>query len=180
MGQARLLDVAIAVFQEYTFTDYMHSALFYLLLSLFAPMFLVAVAQVSEFRWANTAIAGIFTTLNLMFLWLLPLFPAQPKLGPVYHHVTRFIPPPFPAADWRAGPGARPVRPRPLALQTWNRWRRSAARGAVFLGTFVLVQWPFADYLQSPVARNWSSERGCDTCSPGWKAAHSNSGSGWR
>jgi hypothetical protein len=45
-----LLGVAIAVFQEYTFTDYMHSALFYLLLSLFAPMFLVAVAQVSEFR----------------------------------------------------------------------------------------------------------------------------------
>src|SRR5579862_3332975 len=91
-----LLGVGIAIFQEYTFTDYMHSALFYLVLSLFAPMFLVAVGEVSEFRWAATAIAGIFTTLNLMFLWLLPLFPAEPKLGPVFHHVTRFIPPPFP------------------------------------------------------------------------------------
>jgi hypothetical protein len=147
-----LLGVAIAVFQEYTFTDYMHSALFYLLLSLFAPMFLVAVAQVSEFRWASTAIAGIFTTLNLLFLWLLPLFPALPKLGPVYHHVTTFIPPPFPllivvpalAIDW--------LRPR---LPGWSRWPRSAAFGAVFLGTFVAAQWPFANFLQSPAARNW-------------------------
>src|SRR5579862_1528835 len=76
-----LLGIAIAVFQEYTFTDYMHSAVFYLLMSLFAPMFLVAVTQVSEFRWAATGIAAIFTALNLLFLWLLPLFPAEPKLG---------------------------------------------------------------------------------------------------
>jgi len=115
-------------------------------------MFLVAVAQVSEFRWASTAIAAIFTTLNLMFLWILPLFPALPKLGPVYQHVTSFIPPPFPlliivpalAIDW--------LRPR---LQGWNRWSRSAAFGGVFLGTFVAVQWPFANFLQSPAARNW-------------------------
>jgi hypothetical protein len=147
-----LLGIAIAAFQEYTFTDYMHSAVFYLVLSLFTPMFLVAVAQVSEFRWASTAIAGIFTTLNLLFLWLLPLFPAEPKLGPVYHHVTSFIPPPFPlliivpalAIDW--------LRPR---LHGWRRWGRCAAFGAVFLGTFVAVQWPFANFLQSPAARNW-------------------------
>jgi hypothetical protein len=25
----------------------------------------------------------------------------------------------------------------------------------VFLGTFVAVQWPFANFLQSPAARNW-------------------------
>jgi hypothetical protein len=147
-----LLGVAIAVFQEYTFTDYMHSALFYLLLSLFAPMFLVAVAQVSEFRWASTAIAGIFTTLNLMFLWLLPLFRAEPKLGPVYHHVTSFIPPPFPLLIVVPALALDLLRPR---LQTWNRWRRSAAFGGVFLGTFVAVQWPFANFLQSPAARNW-------------------------
>jgi len=147
-----MLGVAIGAFQEYTFTDYMHSARFYLVLSLFTPMFLVAVAQVSEFRWASTAIAAIFTTLNLMFLWILPLFPALPKLGPVYQHVTSFIPPPFPlliivpalAIDW--------LRPR---LQGWNRWSRSAAFGGVFLGTFVAVQWPFANFLQSPAARNW-------------------------
>jgi hypothetical protein len=130
----------------------MHSALFYLLMSSFTPMFLVAVAQVSEFRWASTAIAAIFTTLNLMFLWLLPLFPAEPKLGPVYHHVTTFIPPPFPLLILVPALALDLLRPR---LRTWNRWRRSAAFGAVFLGTFVAVQWPFANFLQSPAARNW-------------------------
>jgi len=147
-----LLGLAVTVFQEYTFTDSMHSALFYLLMSSFTPMFLVAVAQVSEFRWASTAIAAIFTTLNLMFLWLLPLFPAEPKLGPVYHHVTTFIPPPFPLLILVPALALDLLRPR---LRTWNRWRRSAAFGAVFLGTFVAVQWPFANFLQSPAARNW-------------------------
>jgi hypothetical protein len=147
-----LLGMAIAVFQEYTFTDDMHSALFYLLLSLFAPMFLVAVAQVSEFRWASTAVAGIFTTLNLMFVWLLPLFPAEPKLGPVYHHVTSFVPPPFPLLIVVPALALDLLRPR---LRTWGGWRRSAAFGAVFLGTFAAVQWPFADFLQSAAARNW-------------------------
>jgi hypothetical protein len=147
-----LLGVAIAVFQEYTFTDYMHSALFYLLMSLFGPMFLVAVAQVSEVRWASVTIAGIFTTLNLLFLWLLPLFPAEPKLGPVYHHVTSFIPPPFPLLIIVPALALDLLRPR---LRAWSRWPRSAAFGAVFLGTFVAVQWPFANFLQSPAARNW-------------------------
>lgn len=147
-----LLGVAIAVFQEYTFTDYMHSALFYLLLSLFAPMFLVAVTEVSQFRWASATIAGFFATLNLLFLWLLPLFPAEPKLGPVYHHVTCFIPPPFPLLVIVPALALDLVRPR---LRNWSRWRRSAAFGAVFLGSFLAVQWPFANFLQSPAARNW-------------------------
>jgi hypothetical protein len=147
-----LLGVAIAVFQECTFTDYMHSAQFYLVLSLFTPMFLVAVAQVSEFRWASTAIAGIFTALNLMFLWFLPLFPAEPKLGPVYHHVTSFIPPPFPLLVMVPALAIDLLRQKASNL---GLWRRSAAFGAVFLGSFVAVQWPFADFLQSPAARNW-------------------------
>jgi hypothetical protein len=139
-----LLGIAIAVFQECTFTDYMHSALFYLVLSLFAPLFLVAVTQVVEYRWAATAIAGMFTVLNLLFLWLLPLFPAEPKLGPVFHHVTHFIPPPFPLL----------IIVPALALDLLRR-RGAAVLGAVYVGTFVAVQWPFANFLQSPAARNW-------------------------
>jgi len=147
-----LLGMAITIFQEYTFTDSMHSALFYLLMSLFAPLFLVAAAQVSQFRWASTAVAGTFTVLNLMFLWLLPLFPAEPKLGPVFHHVTHFIPPPFPRLILVPAVALDLLRPR---LRTWTLWRRSAAFGALFLGTFLAVQWPFANFLQSPAARNW-------------------------
>ncbi len=147
-----LLGMAIAVFQECTFTDYMHSALFYLVLSLLSPMFLVAVGEVCEFRWASTAIAGMFTTLNLLFLWILPLFPATPKLGPVFFHVTHFIPPPFPLLIVVPALAIDLLRPK---LRQQRLFLRSAACGAAFLATFVAVQWPFANFLQSPAARNW-------------------------
>ncbi|MGA2131552.1 MAG: hypothetical protein ABSH50_04480 [Bryobacteraceae bacterium] len=139
-----LLGIAIAIFQEYTFTDCMHSATFYLVLSLFAPLFLVAVTRVVDYRWAATAIAGIFTVLNLLFLWLLPLFPAEPKLGPVFHHVTHFIPPPFPLL----------IIVPALAIDLFRR-RGAVVLGVLYVGTFVAAEWPFANFLQSPAARNW-------------------------
>ncbi len=146
------LGMAVAVFQEYTFTDYMHSAIFYLVLSIFTPTFLVAVGQVSSFRWPSTVIAAIFTTLNLLFVWLLPLFPAEPKLGPVYQHVTHFIPPPFPLLILVPAFAIDLLRPN---LRNWSPWARSSAYGAAFLATLVAAQWPFANFLQSPAARNW-------------------------
>ena len=44
-------------------------------------------------RFAATYIAGFYTLLLIGLILVLPLFPAQPKLGPVYQHVTQFIPP---------------------------------------------------------------------------------------
>ena len=40
--------------------------------------------------------AGVYSAFALAFLWILPLFPAEPKLGPVLHPVTHFIPWEFP------------------------------------------------------------------------------------
>jgi hypothetical protein len=151
-GYTFMMGVAAGIFQEYTFTDYMHSALFYLLLSVFVPLFLMAIGEVSSYRWACTAVTGIFTALHLMFLWLLPLFPAEPKLGPVYQHVTHFIPPPFPLLLMVPAAAIDLLRPR---LKHWSGWTRAAAFGAIFLATFLAVQWPFAGFLQSPASRNW-------------------------
>jgi hypothetical protein len=44
-----------------------------------------------------------------------------------------------------------------LLLRRFGRgrdWRLSAAVAVVFLGSFLAVQWPFADFLMSPWARN--------------------------
>jgi hypothetical protein len=68
--------------------------------------------------------------------------------------VTTFIPPPFPLLIVVPALAIDLLRPR-LRAWGWNWWRQSAAFGAAFLGTFVAVQWPFADFLQSPAARNW-------------------------
>jgi hypothetical protein len=83
--------------------------------------------------------------------WVLMLFPATPKLGPIYQDITHYVPLDFPlllvvpalALDltWRR------VRDRP-----W--WMASAALGAAFLVSFIAVQWPFADFLMR-FGRNW-------------------------
>jgi hypothetical protein len=37
----------------------------------------------------------------------------------------------------------------------WSRWAQAGVLGAVFLASFIAVQWPFADFLMSPASRNW-------------------------
>jgi ABC-type Fe3+-siderophore transport system permease subunit len=88
----------------------------------------------------------------MSLVWILPLFPAEPKLGPVYTQVTHFIPPEFPLLL------VIPALAIDLVLwrgRTWSRWVRSMAAGSAFLVIFATVQWPFANFLMSPLARNW-------------------------
>src|ERR1700727_2746333 len=136
---------------EYTVSAALHSATAYLAVSLAVPLALVGVARASEHRWGNTIIAAVYTVAVLAQLWILPLFAAQPKLGPVYQNVTHFIPMAFPllliapglALDllWRA-------------TKAWKPWLQAASTGMVFLVSLVAVQWPFANFLMSPLSRN--------------------------
>ena len=136
---------------EYTGSAALHSATAYLAVSLAVPLALVGVARASEHRWGNTITAAIYSAAVLAQLWILPLFAAQPKLGPVYQNVTHFIPMAFPlllivpglALDllWRAA-------------TAWKPWLQAASTGIVFLASFVSLQWPFANFLMSRLSRN--------------------------
>jgi hypothetical protein len=82
----------------------------------------------------------------------MPLFPAEPKLGPVYHRVTHFIPAPFPILL------IVPAFFLDLSRQKLtgrNRWLQAAVAGTMFLLALLTVQWPFSTFLLSPAARNW-------------------------
>src|SRR2546427_3570395 len=81
---------------EYIDRSDMHSALFYWLVVSGTLFILTALAVASEQRWACTIMTGVYTAFGLAFLWILPLFPAEPKLGPVFRLVTHFIPWEFP------------------------------------------------------------------------------------
>jgi len=143
--------IMILIF-EYTLRLYMHSGFFYRVVSIAIPGILAAVARASGRRWAASIVIGIYTLFLMGCVWILPLFPAAPKLGPVYQHVTHFIPPEFPlllivpalGLDW-------------LWARTpnWKPWLQAAVSGAVFLALLVAVQWPFASFLMSPGSRNW-------------------------
>ena len=129
-----------------------HNARFYIVVMIGTPLILTALAIASDRKWASTIIAGVYTAFALAFLWILPLFAAEPKLGPVYREVTHFIPWEFPLLI------IVPAIVTDLIMQRTRDRRpllRALAVGGAFLAVFVVVQWPFASFMQTPAARNW-------------------------
>jgi len=147
-----LFGMTIGIAQEYTFRFFMHGATFYLVAALIAPIIMAAIAAATKHPWAATITTALYTATHLAFTWALPLFPAEPKLGPVYQKITHLIPPDFPMLLIVPAIVFDLVRRR---IGRWNRWAQSAALGAAFLASFLAVQWPFADFLMSPASRNW-------------------------
>jgi hypothetical protein len=163
-----LLNVA-TIATEYLNRWDMHQSLFYQVSCVIFPFVLVSAARASGVRWGATTVAGVYTAMTLLMLWILPLFQGRPLLGPIYVQVDRFIPPDPPlllivpalAIDWLMRRDDR-----------LHEWRRSTALALVFLATFVAVQWPFADFLMSSWARNWvfASDRMAYMVSPPMQA----------
>jgi hypothetical protein len=137
---------------ELTSRVVMHTAYFYRVVATGAPLIFAVIARASRYRWACTAVAGIYMTFVALIVWILPVFPAEPKLGPVLFQVTQFVPPEFPLLF------IVPAFALDLLWQrtaNWARWKRAFVSAVVFLATFAAVQWPFAAFLNSPAARNW-------------------------
>jgi hypothetical protein len=147
-----LIGMATGIVQEYTFRPLMHGATFYVVAALIGPVLMAAIAGATEHPWAVTITTAMYTATHLAFTWILPLFPAEPKLGPVYQKITHLIPPDFPLLLIVPAIVFDLVRRR---IGGWNHWAKSAALGAAYLASFVAVQWPFADFLMSPASRNW-------------------------
>jgi hypothetical protein len=137
---------------ELTSRSQMHGGQFYRVLSMVVPLVLIGVGRASGRRWGATTVAAVYMLFVMAMHLILPMFPATPKLGPVYFPVKQFVPPEFPlllilpaiALDllWaKAG--------------TWNKWLLSAVSGVLFVAVLFAAQWPFADFLMSPAARNW-------------------------
>ena len=137
---------------ESTPMEFMHSSQFYSAVAKSFPIWLIALSCVSSSRWPATTMAGIYTVLFLAGLWIFPLFPAEPKLGPVYQHVTHMIPLWFPTLLIVPAFMLDLLRIK-LGAQ-WNSWKSAVLAGVVFIAAFVVVQWPFADFMLSPAARN--------------------------
>jgi hypothetical protein len=147
---AMIVVLVMLFMMERTDRTQMHSAEFYRDLALALPLVLVGISRAAPHRWACTIMAAIYSLFMLAFLWILPLFPAEPKLGPVYNKVTHFIPPDFPLLLLAPAIALDLLR----RVSRWGVWREALAAATLFLATLAAVQWPFADFLQSPWARN--------------------------
>ncbi|HEY6249975.1 MAG TPA: hypothetical protein VI685_08435, partial [Candidatus Angelobacter sp.] len=130
-----------------------HSAVFYFTVTVGMGVMLEGIARSSGYRWARTAITGVYTIFFLLALWILPLFPAEPKLGPVYQHVTHMVSLHFPVLIIFPAFVLDLIFPR---IKDWNKWTQAAIEGVVFVVVLLAVTWPFGTFLvQSTAARNW-------------------------
>jgi hypothetical protein len=143
--------LALTVVWESTYRVLMHSAQCYRAVAIVLPVVLIGFAIISRQRWACTIVAGIYTAYAAFMLWLFPFFPATPKLGPVYQHITHMVPMEFPLLVIVPAFLLDLARPR---MAAWGKWTQAAALGVIFLAAFLAVQWPFANFLISPASAN--------------------------
>jgi hypothetical protein len=153
LGAGLLVLLAATVATEYIQRWDMHQSLFYQVSAGVFVFFLVSAARASRTTWPATTVALVYAAFSVFMLWLLPLFPGQPLLGPIFVPIDRFVPPDFPLLLVVPGMVIDLVMRR-VAPGRWRDWGLAAALAVVFVATFLAVQWPFADFLVSPWARN--------------------------
>jgi hypothetical protein len=147
-----ILILLMTLVMEYVNRYSAHTSLFYQVVSLTAPLALITTAIIADHKWSASILAAAYMSFLLAMLWILPLFPAEPKLGPVYQRVTHFIPP--------AGFPVLLIVPAVLIdclrrrLSNRSKWLQAAAYGPTFVIALLLVQWPLARFLLSPAGGN--------------------------
>jgi hypothetical protein len=153
LGAGLLLLLVATVATEHTQRWDMHQSHFYQVSAGVFLFFIVSSARASAARGPATTVALVYTGLTLFMLILMPLFPAQPLLGPIYVQVDHFMPTDFPlllvVPAFALDLVLRPARGR------INDWVLALLASAVFLLTLLAVQYPFADFLMTRWARNW-------------------------
>jgi len=137
--------------QEFTQQTALHRASAYISLAIGVPVLFAMFSQAARLRWAATIAASVYMVSIIAEILILPLFSAQPKLGPVFYPVTHFVPAEFPVLI---------VAPA-LALdlfwsrvKSWKLWQIALVSGVIFTAVMVAVQWPFADFLMSRASQN--------------------------
>lgn len=147
-----LLVMLFTIASEYLTRHSMHRSLFYEVSGGLFPLFLVAVSRASTSKWGATRMAAVYMVVMALLVWILPLFHAEPKLGPILNHITHYQSFHFPlllifpamTIDW--------LNQR---LANKSSIIRALAISAAFVLVLFAVQWPFGDFLTTVYARNW-------------------------
>jgi hypothetical protein len=137
--------------QEYTWDVKLHQAAAYIALGIGLPVVFAALSWGSRSRWATTSMAAVYTLFVIAEILILPLFPAQPKLGPVYNPVTHMIPAKFPILIIVPALALDLLWQR---VKNWKPWQIALVSGVVFIVVLTAVEWPFANFLMSDASKN--------------------------
>lgn len=151
LAAGMLLLMVGTIVSEYHYRLYMHMSTFYVVSAIAFPLVLVAAGWSGRMRWPVTATALVYSVVTLALMWILPLFPAEPRLAPILHRVEHMVPPSFPILL------IVPAIAMDILLRRWkgrNGWLLAGALGGTFVVVLVAAQWPFASFLMSDAARN--------------------------
>jgi len=137
--------------QEYTWDVALHQTSAYIALGIGVPMVFGILYESSRYRWACTVTSAIYMALIIGEILILPLVPAQPKLGPVFNPITHLIPAKFPVLL------IIPAIALDLLWQrtkSWKTWQIAVVSGILFTAVIFAVEWPFANFLLSKASQN--------------------------
>lgn len=153
---AAMLAMITVVTLPLTTANRQHAAMFYLAACGTYPIVLAALASAGRVRFPATIAAAVFMLIVCALIWILPLFPARPQVGPIYNPRDTLLPPPFPVLL------VLPALALDLLLRFCREqkrrggaWITAAIAGLAFFAVFLAVQWFFAPFLLSPAADNW-------------------------
>ncbi|MDB5240840.1 MAG: hypothetical protein JWP57_1465 [Spirosoma sp.] len=146
-----------------------HNSSYYTIGAIILPFYLLAVGRALLLRWPITTVATLYMLFLAVPSWILPLFPAQPRLGPVLNPITNYQAFVFPLllvipgfvldllmhrfdrAQINNEASLANTSVRPL-----NDWLLAGLLAVAFMIVLLAVQWPFGGFLNtSPLARNW-------------------------
>jgi hypothetical protein len=136
---------------EFTQDVELHSTLAYITMAIAMPVTFAVVARACGHRWTCTITAAIYMAFTIAEILILPLFPATPKLGPVFFPVTHMVPANFPVLL------IIPALALDLLWQrtrAWKPWHIAVLSGLLFTLLLVAVEWPFAAFLLSKASEN--------------------------
>ncbi|WP_177225778.1 hypothetical protein [Arsenicibacter rosenii] len=130
-----------------------HSSSYYQTAAIFFPIYLLAVSRASLLRYPLTTITAVYMLAMLIPSWILPFFPATPKLGPVLNPITHYQAFVFP--QLLIIPGFLLDKLMHRYNGKLNDWLLALIAGILFVAVLSVVQWHMGTFLlESPLSRN--------------------------
>lgn len=139
------------VLMEYTWDVKLHSASAYIAMGIAIPVVAAMLSQASRYKWAATSASMVYMVFVIAEILIFPLFPAQPKLGPVFNPVTHLVPAKFPILIFLPALALDLLWQRTRA---WQPWKVALISGFLFMAVLTIVEWPFASFLLSKASEN--------------------------
>jgi len=152
VSAASLLTMIYTLGTQFLHTRGMRGGLFYIVAAATSLLFLPVFGRALRMKWGMTTVALGYFFIIAFSNWILQLFPAEPKLGPILTHTTHFQPANFPMLVFI-----------PTLLMDWILWRckgiewiKALLLSVCFVLGMLIIEYPLSGWLiESSYARNW-------------------------